>query len=148
MLTQDQADVIAFLAAPSTHGTETVDRIDTHSAIVFLAGEHAYKLKRAVRFDYLDFSTVERRRAMCDAEVRLNRRTAPDIYRGVVAITRERGGALALGGSGSPNFLPLRTLDEGVHLAMLQRRTRTREASLSQRNRRLRHSAGAAKRWW
>ena len=102
MITEDQADVIEFLAAPSTHGTATVERIDTHSAIVFLAGERAYKLKRAVRFDYLDFSTSERRRAMCDAEVRLNRRTAPDIYRGVVPITREPGGALALGGSGPP----------------------------------------------
>ena len=102
MLTEDQTDVIEFLAAPSAHGTAPVERIDTHSAIVFLAGERAYKLKRAVRFDYLDFSTVERRRAMCDAEVRLNRRTAPDIYRGVVPITREPGGALALGGSGPP----------------------------------------------
>ena len=102
MITEDQTDVIEFLAAPSAHGTATVERIDTHSAIVFLAGERAYKLKRAVRFDYLDFSTVERRRAMCDAEVRLNRRTAPDIYRGVVPITREPGGALALGGSGPP----------------------------------------------
>jgi uncharacterized protein len=102
MITEDQIDVIAFLAAPSTHDAATVERIDTHSAIVFLAGARAYKLKRAVRFDYLDFSTAERRRAMCDAEVRLNRRTAPDIYRGVVPITREPGGALALGGSGSP----------------------------------------------
>ncbi len=102
MLTDDQVDVIEFLAAPSAHGTATVDRIDTHSAIVFLAGERAYKLKRAVRFDYLDFSTVERRRAMCDAEVRLNRRTAPGIYRGVVPITREPGGTLVLGGSGAP----------------------------------------------
>jgi aminoglycoside phosphotransferase family enzyme/predicted kinase len=59
-------------------------------------------LKRAVRFDYLDFSTVERRRDMCDAEVRLNRRTAKAIYRGVVPVTREPGGALALGGSGLP----------------------------------------------
>jgi aminoglycoside phosphotransferase family enzyme/predicted kinase len=102
MLIEDQADVIEFLAAPTTHGTATVDRIDTHSAIVFLAGERAFKLKRAVRFDYLDFSTVERRRAMCDAEVRLNRRTAPAIYRGVVPIAREPGGALALDGSGPP----------------------------------------------
>jgi aminoglycoside phosphotransferase family enzyme/predicted kinase len=101
MVTEDQADVIAFLAAPSTHGAATVERIDTHSAIVFLAGERAYKLKRAVRFDYLDFSTVERRRAMCEAEVRLNRRTAPDVYRGVIPITRGAGRALALGGSGA-----------------------------------------------
>lgn len=102
MLTEDQTDIIEFLAAPSAHGMAHVERIDTHSAIVFLAGERAYKLKRAVRFDYLDFSTVERRRAMCDAEVRLNRRTAPDIYRGVVPITREPRGAIALAGSGPP----------------------------------------------
>jgi aminoglycoside phosphotransferase family enzyme/predicted kinase len=102
MITEDQTDVVRFLAAPSTHGTTSVERIDTHSAIVFLAGERAYKLKRAVRFDYLDFSTSERRRAMCDAEVRLNRRTAPDIYRAVVPITRELHGALALGGPGTP----------------------------------------------
>jgi len=102
MVTQDQTDVVEFLAAPFTHGTATVERIDTHSAVVFLAGEHAYKLKRAVRFDYLDFSTAERGRAMCDAEVRLNRRSAPHIYRGVVPTTREPGGALALGGSGPP----------------------------------------------
>jgi aminoglycoside phosphotransferase family enzyme len=100
MLTEDQTDVIEFLAAPSTHGMAHVEQIDTHSAIVFLTGERAYKLKRAVRFDYLDFSTVDRRRATCDAEVRLNRRTAPDIYCGVVPITREPGGAIALSGSG------------------------------------------------
>jgi aminoglycoside phosphotransferase family enzyme/predicted kinase len=102
MLTEDQTDVIEFLAAPSGHGMAPVERIDTHSAIVFLAGERVYKLKRAVEFDYLDFSTAERRRAMCDAEVRLNRRTAPDVYRGVVPITRKAGGALALAGSGPP----------------------------------------------
>jgi aminoglycoside phosphotransferase family enzyme/predicted kinase len=102
MVTGDQADVIAFLAAPSTHGVASVERIDTHSAIVFLAGERVYKLKRGVVFDYLDFSTAERRRAMCEAEVRLNRRTAPGIYRGVLPITREAGGALAVAGSGAP----------------------------------------------
>ena len=102
MLTEDQTEVIEFLAAPSAHGTTTVDRIDTHSAVVFLAGDRVYKLKRAVRFDYLDFSTVARRRAMCDAEVRLNRRTAPGIYRRVVPITRGPGGTLVLGGAGPP----------------------------------------------
>jgi hypothetical protein len=102
MITEDQTEVVEFLAAPSTHGPAVVERIDTHSAIVFLAGECVYKLKRAVRFDYLDFSTAERRRTMCDAEVRLNRRTAPTIYRRIVPITREPGGALALDGSGPP----------------------------------------------
>ena len=79
--TDDQTPVIAFLAAPSTHGGMSVERIDTHASIVFLAGGCAYKLKRAVHFDYLDFSTCERRRALCEAEVRLNRRTAPSLYR-------------------------------------------------------------------
>jgi hypothetical protein len=100
MITEDQTGVIDFLAAPSTHGGATVERIDTHASLVFLAAERAYKLKRAVRFDYLDFSTPERRRVLCEAEVRLNRRTAPTLYRGVLAVTRERDGSYALAGSG------------------------------------------------
>jgi aminoglycoside phosphotransferase family enzyme/predicted kinase len=79
-----------------------VERIETHASIVFLAAARAWKLKRAVRYDYLDFSTAARRKAMCEAEVRLNRRAAPALYRGVVAITREPDGSLALGGSGAP----------------------------------------------
>jgi aminoglycoside phosphotransferase family enzyme/predicted kinase len=101
MITEDQTQAIEFLAASSTHGGARVQRIDTHTSIVFLAGERAYKLKRAVWFDYLDFSTVDRRRTSCEAEVRLNRRTAPSLYRGVAAVTRERDGAYALGGHGS-----------------------------------------------
>ena len=101
MITEDQTAVVAFLGSSSTHGGAAVDRVETHSAIVFLAGARAYKLKRAVLFDYLDFSTAERRRASCEAEVRLNRRTAPDLYRGVVAVTREGDGSLALGGAGT-----------------------------------------------
>jgi hypothetical protein len=100
MITEDQTEVVAFLSSPSTHDGEPVERIDTHASIVFLAGKCAWKLKRAVRYDYLDFSTVERRRAMCDAEVRINRRTAPDLYRGVVPVARQRDGSL--GGSGTP----------------------------------------------
>ena len=101
MITEDQSSVVRFLASPATYGGEGVERIDTHSAIVFLAGQLAYKLKRAVRFDYLDFSTAERRRLMCEAELRLNRRTAPHLYRRVVAVTREPDGRLAFG-EGTP----------------------------------------------
>ena len=104
MITEDQTDVVEFLTAPSTHGNAAVERIDTHSAIVFLAGERAYKLKRAVRFDYLDFSTAERRRDMCDAEVRINRRTAPEIYRGIAPITREPGGHSHLADQARPSI--------------------------------------------
>jgi len=100
VITEDQTRVIEFLAARSTYGTDTVERIDTHASVVFLAGARAYKLKRAVRFDYLDFSTPERRRVLCEAEVRLNRRTAPTLYRGVVPVTEEPDGSYALSGTG------------------------------------------------
>ena len=102
MITEDQTAVIDFLSSPSAHDGASVERIDTHTAVVFLAGEVALKLKRAVRFDYLDFSTATRRQAMCEAEVRLNRRTAPSIYRDVVPVTRETGGSLAIDGGGTP----------------------------------------------
>jgi aminoglycoside phosphotransferase family enzyme/predicted kinase len=98
----DQREVIAFLSTPDAYGPDIgpVDRIDTHISIVWLAGRRAYKLKRAVRFDYVDFSTLERRRLACGEEVRLNRRTAPELYLGVRPVTRERDGTLALGGGG------------------------------------------------
>jgi aminoglycoside phosphotransferase family enzyme/predicted kinase len=102
--TDDQRDVISFLSTPVAYGRSAspVERIDTHISIVWLAGERAYKLKRAVRFDYVDFSTIELRRLACEAEVRVNRRTAPSLYLGVRPVTREAGGALALGGEGEP----------------------------------------------
>ena len=102
MITEDQASVVAFLGSPAAHAGAPVERIDTHTSIVFLAGDRAWKLKRAVRYDYLDYSTADRRRAMCEAEVRLNRRTAPAVYRGVTAVTRQVDGSLAIGGDGTP----------------------------------------------
>ena len=102
MITEDQTEVVTFLALPATHDGAAVERIETHTSVVFLAGTRAWKLKRAVRYDYLDFSTVERRKAMCEAELRINRRTAPGLYRRIVAVTREADGSLALGGRGTP----------------------------------------------
>jgi uncharacterized protein len=100
--TEDQTAVIDLLGASSTHDGAPVERIETHISIVFLAGTRAWKLKRAVHFDYIDASTSERRRVLCEKELQLNRRTAPSLYRGVVAVTREKDGSLALGGSGTP----------------------------------------------
>jgi uncharacterized protein len=97
-----QEPVLALLGRPATHDGHAVKRIDTHAASVFLAGERAYKIKRAVRFPFLDFSTIEKRKAACEAEIAVNRAFAPEIYRRVVAITREANGALALGGRGEP----------------------------------------------
>ncbi|HMK71187.1 MAG TPA: AAA family ATPase, partial [Xanthobacteraceae bacterium] len=101
-LSDSQQQVLAFLADPATHGGRPVKRIDTHAASVFLAGDRALKIKRAVRFPFLDYSTLEERKRACEAELAVNAPYAPEIYRGVVAITRQASGALALGGSGVP----------------------------------------------
>jgi aminoglycoside phosphotransferase family enzyme len=102
MSSDPQSDVLAFLADPASYSDRPrrVERIDTHSASVFLAGERAYKLKRAVRYSFLDFSTLERRRRYSEAEVRLNNRTAPGLYEGVAPVTRLPSGALQIGGDG------------------------------------------------
>ena len=104
MTTDDQHDVISFLSTPEAYerSTPSVERIDTHISVVWLAGDRVYKLKRAVHFDYVDFSTIELRRVACEAEVRLNRRTAPSLYLGVRPVTRDAGGTLAIGGEGTP----------------------------------------------
>ena len=68
-----QESVFAFLMDPAIH--PRVHRIDTHAASVFLEGNRALKVKRAVRFPYLDYSTLERRKAACDEEIRINVRS-------------------------------------------------------------------------
>lgn len=98
----DQSGVIAFLADPVSHGVTRVERIDTHCAHVFLAGDTAWKMKRAVKYDYLDFSTLGKRKKILDRELSLNARAAPTLYRRVVPITREEDGALAIDGAGEP----------------------------------------------
>ncbi|MFY7781392.1 MAG: AAA family ATPase [Tagaea sp.] len=92
MAGQDEA--LAILADPAAHGGVAPQRIDTHISAVFLAGDRACKLKRAVAFPFLDFSTLERREAACRAELAVNRRWAPDLYLGVEPVTRSGvGGA-------------------------------------------------------
>jgi aminoglycoside phosphotransferase family enzyme/predicted kinase len=97
-----QQAVMDFLADPASHGGAPVTRIDTHAASVFLAGDRAIKIKRAVRFPFLDFSTLAKRKAACEAEIAVNRAFAPAIYRGVVPVTRAAGGKLTVGGKGEP----------------------------------------------
>lgn len=103
--TQDtaiQREVFAFLAASATHGGADVRRIDTHAAVVFLAGDRALKVKRAIRLPVLDYSTLAKRKASCDEEIRINRQSAPQIYRCVVAITQGHDGSLSIDGDGQP----------------------------------------------
>jgi uncharacterized protein len=100
--TDSQNEVFGFLADPASHSGREVRRIDTHAASVFLAGDRALKVKRAVRFPFLDYSTPSKRKQACEAELAVNAPYAPEIYRGVVAITREASGKLAVGGAGTP----------------------------------------------
>src|SRR6266403_5932762 len=95
-----QERVFAFLTDPATH--PLVHRIDTHAASVFLEGDRALKIKRAVRFPFLDYSTLEKRKAACDEEIRINRPLAPQIYRRVVPITLADDGSLSIDGDGTP----------------------------------------------
>ena len=106
----DQSDVIAFLSDPASHGIESsVERIDTQSAVVFLAGDDVFKLKRAVRFPFMDLSTVEKRRRACEAEIDVNRANAPTLYLGALPISEESGG-LRFGGEAE------RAIDWVVHM--------------------------------
>ena len=94
--------MIAFLSNPLSYSPppSQITRVDTHGAIIFLAGRYAYKLKRAVKLPYLDFSTVEKREAVCRNELRRNKAAAPQIYISAEPIVRAANGGLTIGGDG------------------------------------------------
>ncbi len=83
-----QQALVDRLRSPAcySHPVDRVERIETHISTLLLAGEFAYKIKKPVRFDFLDYSTLEQRRFFCEEEVKLNRRFAPDLYLDCVAI--------------------------------------------------------------
>lgn len=95
---------IDFLRRPEAYAEPTgaVATIETHMSWVFLTDAHAYKMKKPVRYSFLDYSTLALRRRMCDEEVRLNRRLARSVYLGVVPLSRDRRGRLALGAVDRP----------------------------------------------
>src|SRR5690606_34027613 len=82
------ARIVRALLDPARypHPAGPVQLIETHISYVLLTGRYAYKLKKPIRLPFLDFSTLERRRRFCEAELELNRRFAPDLYLGVVPI--------------------------------------------------------------
>jgi len=94
-----QREVLAFLERGGL-GAPVEERIETHAAIVLLVGNRAFKMKKAVRYAFLDFSTLERRREALAKELALNRGTTPDLYLGLVPVVRGPDGALRLGGEG------------------------------------------------
>ena len=96
---QSASEFLAHGSAYPDHPA-AVERVETHISWVFLTPRFAYKLKKPVKFDFLDFSTPQQRRVACEEEVRINRRLAPDVYLDVVPITGDEQGELHLGGSG------------------------------------------------
>lgn len=80
--------LLAALRASCPEVSGLVELIETHISWVFLAGEYAFKIKKPANFGFLDFSTLEKRRFFCEEELRLNRRTAPELYLGMVPIMR------------------------------------------------------------
>jgi hypothetical protein len=97
-----QAELVEALRQPGAypHEPADVELAQTHISLVFLAGDRVYKVKKPVNLGFLDYTTLDRRRRFCEEEVRLNRRLAPDVYLGVVPITRAPDGSLHVGGSG------------------------------------------------
>ncbi|MFO0994627.1 MAG: AAA family ATPase [Hyphomicrobiales bacterium] len=89
----DQEQVIEFLGRDAK-------RVETAAAIIFLKDDKAYKLKKAIKLPYLDYSTAALRKANLDREFEINRKEAPQLYRGVHPITRNAGGELRIGGDG------------------------------------------------
>lgn len=89
---------VAFLSRPENYpeGTRRVETKETHMSWIFLTDTLAWKLKKPSRFNHLDLRSTEARRQNCDEEVRLNRRLAPDVYRGVVPVTVRSGNILQL----------------------------------------------------
>jgi aminoglycoside phosphotransferase family enzyme/predicted kinase len=101
-LSENQRDVVAFLKDPSSYGpgVDRVEVIETHASLVFIAGERVFKLKRAIAYPYLDFSTADLRRRACEAEFVLNRRTAPTVYEEVRGLFRGADDAVSFAPNG------------------------------------------------
>jgi aminoglycoside phosphotransferase family enzyme/predicted kinase len=97
-----QKQVLDFLDGSSFGPGGGGKRIDTHASVVFLGADRVLKIKRAVRLPFLDYSTLEKRRHACEEELKVNAGNAPELYRRVVAITRNSDGIFEIDGAGTP----------------------------------------------
>ncbi len=121
---------VAFLQTLLGPGDEA---IETHFAWVFLAGPRALKLHKPVRRDSMDYSTLAARRRDSEEEVRLNRRLAPHVYLGTLALTHDDSGRLAIGGTGKTVdwLVEMRRLDRARMLDALLARGAVPEVALT-----------------
>ncbi|WP_047308059.1 AAA family ATPase [Rhodopseudomonas palustris] len=95
-----QQEVLGFLGGLRCPDGSPVVQIDTHGAAVFLQGNRVLKIKRAIKFPFLDYSTLQKRQRACEQELAVGRRFAPAIYRRVVPICRSVSGVLEIDGDG------------------------------------------------
>jgi aminoglycoside phosphotransferase family enzyme len=127
---------LGFLGRPDVYPEfpSRVEAVETHMSWVFLTDTHAYKLKKPVRYAYLDFSTVEARRLDCEQEVRLNRRLAADVYLGVMPLMLDAEGRLSLGGTGKAVdwLVRMRRLPAERMLDQLLRKGAVKQAEIRQ----------------
>jgi hypothetical protein len=98
MAAAPRSHTVAPMGSPTVHRDvpRTIERHETHGSWVYVGDEYALKIKRPVKLAFLDYGTLQRRRAMCREEVRLNRRLAPALYMGTVGIVCGDEGALAV----------------------------------------------------
>lgn len=121
---------VAALRDPAAHAeaTTTVEALETHMSWVFLTDRHAYKLKKPVRYDGLDFRSLAARRFYCQEELRLNRVLAPSVYLDVVPLVACDDGRLRVAGAGAAVdwLVKMRRLPAHAMLdALLERRAAT-----------------------
>jgi aminoglycoside phosphotransferase family enzyme/predicted kinase len=116
----DQFDISAVQPASFAHAVSQLDIVETHLSWIVLTGDFAYKIKKAIKVDFVDTTDLEHRRLLCHEELRLNRRFAPDLYLDVVPIVRARG-ILRFGGEGTPieYALRMRQFDRNESLSNL-----------------------------
>ncbi len=129
-MAREYESIVRWLARPDAylHRPDRVEQMETHISHVFLAGSYVYKLKKPVKYDFLDFSTVQAREHACREEIRLNRRLAPDTYLGVVPVIRGAGGDYRLEGAGQVVdwLVEMRRLPTELTLDSLHRRGKLR----------------------
>lgn len=122
MIAQDQKNAVTFLAETFSQGSAaSIETIETHISRIFLVGDRAFKMKRAVKLPYVDFSTPELRRTACCTEVALNSATAPGLYLGVKRITRETDGGLVFDGNGElvDAIIEMKRFDQSLLLSRM-----------------------------
>ncbi len=129
-MADEHAAIVLWLARPENYSRrpDRVEHVETHISHVFLAGSYACKLKKPVKYDFLDFSTLGAREHACREEIRLNRRLAPDTYLDVVPVVRGDNGDLSLRGAGETVdwLVEMRRLPTELSLDTLHRRNELR----------------------